>query len=123
VRCSRLRALKRALKAERLDIHALADAIEAPVNGKKFSEEEAKEIYRRGVADGRREAERNQPLDFTSVDEPSWHEVACSCRDRNSWRDEREQQFVLDMVRRTVRDVEPTEKQAGWLRKIYARRS
>jgi hypothetical protein len=34
---------------------------------------------------------------------------------------EREKQFVKDMVRHTVRGGEPTEKQAGWLRKIYAR--
>lgn len=115
-------AIKRALQAEKLDIHAIADTIEAPANGKKFSEADAKEIYLRGVEDGKRAAQQEHPLNFRSVDEPSWHEIACTCRDRQAWRDEREKQFVLDMLRRTVHGGEPTEKQAAWLRKIYARR-
>jgi hypothetical protein len=57
------------------------------------------------------------------VDEPTWHEIACTCRDQKPLRDEREQQFVEDMVRRTVQGGVPTEKQANWLRKIYARRT
>jgi len=65
------RAIRRTLKVEKLDIHMLADTIGAPANGKKFSEEEAKEIYRRGVADGRRAAERGQPLRFNDIDGPS----------------------------------------------------
>ena len=117
-----VQAIRRALASENLDIHALADTIEAPANGKKFTEEDAKEIYLCGVADGRRQAEQQQPVSFSSVDEPSWHEIACACRDRAAWRDEREQEFVLHMVRLTVRGGELSEKQASWLRKIYARR-
>ncbi len=118
-----VRTIRRTLKAEKLDLHVLADTIGRPANGKVFTKEEGEEIYRQGVVDGRREAERDQPLGFSSVDEPSWYEIACTCRDRKSWRDEREEQFVRDMVRRSVRGGEPTEKQASWLRKIYARRS
>jgi hypothetical protein len=118
-----VRAIQRTLEGEKLDIHALADRIEQPANGKKFSEAEAKEIYLRGVTDGRREAEQQQPVRFDCVDEPTWHKIACACRDRGIFRSEREEEFVLDMCRRTVHGGEPTEKQASWLKKIYARRS
>src|SRR5262245_37223499 len=75
------RALLRTLNAANLDIHALADSIGA-ANGKKFSEQDAIAIYRRGVEDGRREAEKNQDIGFRNVnahDEPSWHDIACEC--------------------------------------------
>jgi hypothetical protein len=91
------------------------------INGKRFSEADAAEIYRRGVEDGKRAAE-NENIGFHSVDEPTWHEIACECAAHDKClRDERERQFVGDMVRRTVRGGEPTEKQAHWLRAIYAR--
>jgi hypothetical protein len=101
-----LRALTRTLKNAGLDIHALADSIGA-MNGKSamFTEAEALEIYQRGVADGRREAEREAPMTFHNVehDDPSWHEIACECaRHPSRLRGGREQQFVNDIVRRTV---------------------
>ena len=113
------RAIVRTLDGAGLDIHALAENL--GINGKKFSEADALEIYRRGVEDGKRATE-NENVGFHSVDEPTWHEIACECaaHDRRL-RDERERQFVRDMVRRTVRGGEPTEKQAHWLRAIYAR--
>jgi hypothetical protein len=111
-------ALTKALKSQGLDIHALADHIGS---GKKFTEADATEIYRRGVEDGKREAEKAQPIIFQNVaahDEPSWHEIACECR---RLRNDRERVFVRDMARRLVHGGEPTEKQAAWLRSIYAR--
>jgi hypothetical protein len=108
----------------KLDIHAFADSI-GHANGKKFSEADALEIYQRGVADGRREAENNQDVTFHNVnahDEPSWHDIACECaKHPDRMYGEHEKQFVSRMVRKTVRGGEPTEKEARWLRFIYAR--
>jgi hypothetical protein len=113
------RAIVRTLGSAGLDIHALAESL--GINGKRLSEADAAEIYRRGVEDGKRAAE-NENIGFHSVDEPTWHEIACACAAHDKClRDERERQFVGDMVRRTVRGGEPTEKQAHWLRAIYAR--
>jgi hypothetical protein len=106
------RALVRTLEAEKLDIHALADGI--ATNGKKFTEEEAAEIYRRGVEDGRRE------VTFANV-EPTWNYIARECAAQSGRLREHEQRFVDDMVCWTVQGGEPTEKQAKWLRAIYAR--
>jgi hypothetical protein len=115
------RAISRTLQGAKLDIHALADGL---VNGKKFSEADAMEIYQRGVADGRRAAEKVRPASFHNVsddDGPPWHEIACECSHSNRLRDQREKDFVNDMVRWTVRGGVPTEKQAKWLRSIYVR--
>jgi len=120
------RAIVRTLDNVGLDVHALAAGIGAPANDKKFSEEEARNIYQHGVAEGRRaaEQEQNSPV-FRNVnlnDEPSWHDIACECAAHSArLRDERERKFVNDMVRWTVHGGEPTEKQAKWLRSIYAR--
>jgi hypothetical protein len=115
----------RVLKGAGLDVHDLADEIdpeERKKNGKKFTVKEL-EIYNRGIEDGRRQAEENQ-RGFRSVDaldEPSWHEIACECANHENRLNEKERPFVKDMVRWTVRGGEPTEKQAKWLRSIYAR--
>jgi hypothetical protein len=115
------KAIKRTLASADLDIHALADGVETSAD-KKFSEDDAQEIYRQAFEDGRRKAEQDQPAAFHSVDEPSWHEIACACRDDDNGNlGPRERKFVLDMVRWTVHGGEPTPKQAKWLRSIYAR--
>jgi hypothetical protein len=118
------RALNRTLKSVGLDIHAFADSI-GQINSKKFTEADALEIYRRGVEDGRREAENNQDVTFhniTTHDEPSWHDIACKCaRYPDRLYGEHEKDFVDDMVRRTVHGGRVSQKQGDWLRKIYAR--
>jgi hypothetical protein len=119
------RALIRTLKSAGLDVHALADSIGTnTVNGKLFTEAETLEIYQRGVADGRQAAEREAPMTFHNVahEDPTWHEIACECaRHPDRLHSDREENFVNDMVRRTVRGGKLTEKQADWLRSIYAR--
>jgi len=118
-----VRAIQRTLEGDGFDIHALAERIEE-ANGKRFSEADAHEIYRRGVEDGRRAAveERRGFRSIDALDEPTWHEIALECAaHENRLFGEREKQFVEDMVRRTVHGGEPTEKQAAWLRKIYSR--
>jgi hypothetical protein len=114
-------AIKRALGAEKLDLHTLAEKIETPANGKKYTEADAIEIYQRGVQDGREAAERQGPVTFSTVGEPSWHDIACQCAAQSARLQPREKEFVEDMVRWTVHGGEPTEKQAKWLRAIYAR--
>jgi hypothetical protein len=114
------RAIKRILDVGGLDIHALAAGIGVPANGEKFSEEEAREIYERGVEDGRRAAEQQQLVTFNGVDEsPSWHTIATECAARAERLRPHEKDFV--MVRWCVHGGRPTEKQAKWLRAIYVR--
>jgi hypothetical protein len=118
-----VRALTRTLKSAGLDIHALADSI-GTKNGKLFTEVQALEIYQRGVVDGRQAAEREAPVTFHNVEheDPTWHDIACECaRHPDRMYGEHEERFVNRMVRKTVRGGEPTEKEARWLRFIYAR--
>jgi hypothetical protein len=113
-------AIKRTLESGGLDMHALADGIEQS-NGKKFSEQDALEIYQRGVEDGRRGAEQQAPVSFSTVGEPSWNDVARECEATAAQLSPREQEFVRDMCSWTVNGGTPTEKQAKWLRSIWAR--
>ena len=58
----------------------------------------------------------------TESRDKTWREVAIWCRDNSRGRlNEREFEFVRDMTARLVCGGEPTEKQATWLRAIYAR--
>jgi hypothetical protein len=114
------RAIVRTLKSTGHDIHVLAERVEN-ANGGKLSEAEMRKLYDAGYRDGVRAVE-SKNVGFHSVDEPTWHEIARECAAHESrLRDERERQFIHDMVRRTVHGGEPTEKQAHWLRAIYAR--
>src|SRR5262249_37574836 len=107
------RAIGRTLDSEKLTIHDLAEGLAS--GGTKFTERDAEEIYRRGKADGRREADHDGG--FCGVDEPTWNEIALECEAASEQLSERERKFVGDMVRWTVRDGKPT----NWLRAIYAR--
>jgi len=111
------RGIDRTLKNAGLDIHVLADGI---ATDKKFTEADALEIYQKGVDAGRRAATQQQQPVFRDVD-PSWRAIACECLHSERLRDQKERDFVADMVRWTVRGGEPTEKQAKWLRSIYVR--
>jgi hypothetical protein len=116
------RALNRTLKNHNSDIHALAESICAP-NDKKVSEDEANDIYFRGVEDGRRQAQKERKFqDVTEHDDPSWHDIACECaRHLDRLRNNTERKFIQDMVRRTVRDGCLSEKQQNWLRNCFIR--
>ena len=118
------RALNRTLKKSNLDIHALADSICVP-NGKKFSEDEAQEIYLKGVEEGRRQAENRQDLklhDVSEHDQPSWHDMARECaRHLDRLRNDTERKFIQDMVRRTACAIRLSEKQQNWLRDCFIR--
>jgi hypothetical protein len=87
-------ALKRVLDGGKLDIHALADMVEAA-----------------GVSPARHGKTR----------EPSWNQIARECASRPDLLRDHERAFVSDMVRWTAARGEPTPKQATWLRSIYVR--
>jgi hypothetical protein len=115
------RALNRTLKRARLDIHVLADSVG---NG-KLSEVEMRKLYDAGFEAGKRAAENaNNGQMFRNVnldDEPSWHDIATECATNRWLYGTHEKAFLDKMVRRTVHGGEPSEKEANWLRKIYAR--
>jgi hypothetical protein len=103
-------------------ITAIADRIAQP-NG--LSKADMKKLYDAGVAAGRKAAQKElSGRIFQSVDgeEPSWFEIASLCRGNPQvfWGDN-EKDFVNDICRRLVHGGTPTERQANWLRKIYAR--
>jgi hypothetical protein len=114
------RAINRTLKGAKLDIHALADSI-GQTNGKEYTEAQLLKARELGLE----REEQGAPV-FRNInvdDEPTWHDIAVECAAHpHRLRSDRERHFVNDMVLRTVRGGEPTEKQASWLRKIYARR-
>ena len=119
-----VRALNRTLKNSNLDIHTFADSICVP-NGKKFSEDEAKEIYLKGIEEGRRQSESQQDQKFHNVsghDQPSWHDMACECaRHLHRLRNDTERKFIQDMVRWTACAARLSEKQQNWLRNCFIR--
>jgi hypothetical protein len=110
-------ALMRTLEAEGTDIHELAERVE----GRKLSQAEMQKIYDKAFAAGKQSVAAAAPTFHDVTNEISWHAIACECMHSSRLRDQREQKFVADMVRWTVRGGEPTEKQAKWLRSIYVR--
>lgn len=103
------------LAREGSDAHELAARLD---RGGQLSEAEMQKIFAAGIEQGRAESAAT----FQSVGEPTWHEIANACAAHPEvFKSESERQFVADMVRRTVCGGVPTEKQANWLRKIYAR--
>jgi hypothetical protein len=116
---STVQALRRILESAGGNFHTLAEIIEKS-NGSRIPEADMRKLYNAGFEAGQRAAETTA---FHGMDiAPSWHEVACHCRDQRKARDEREQKFIEDVCRRTVHGGTLSEKQQSWLRKIYARR-
>jgi hypothetical protein len=121
------RAIPRALKAAGADIHTLAALVEQ-TGGGELSEAEMKKLYvagyEAGRADGVRAAEAKVSHDadgFRNVNGlPSWHSMARYCQERSARLRSNEAGFVDDMTGQTLWR-EPTEKQAKWLKSIYAR--
>jgi hypothetical protein len=118
------RALSRLLKTNGADIHVLADSIGQANGG--LSEKEMRKLYDAGFEAGLRKAEsaHGDPgfRYVNAYDEPNWHDIACECAKHDKrLHSEREREFVRDMVRRSVHGGKLTEKQAAWLRSIYAR--
>lgn len=106
-------AIKRVLKENNLDIHALADMVTG--NGEKgATKAELQDAYRAGFRDGSR-------ADDDDDDTLSWREVAKFCLARARRLKPHEHDFVEQMVGWTARGRQPSEKQARWLDYLYAR--
>lgn len=95
-----VRAIERTLKSAGVDLHALARALEKEPNEKVVV------IYR-----------------DRETDEPNtWSTLSKWCRENDCGAlSPKERKFVRDMGARLVCGGEPTEKQAAWLRAIYAK--
>jgi hypothetical protein len=107
-------ALQRVLREDGADIHELATRIEG------LSQAEMKKLYDAGFQEGKNAAAAAD-VGFSSVDPPSFYEMACEIEHKDDGRlSAKEQEFVADMVRWCARR-EPSEKQAKWLHAIYCR--
>lgn len=95
------RAIGRTLQSAGLDYHDLAQAV--------VTEPTPVIVYR----------ERPAP----APSEPqSWSDIARWCRTQDLGRlTPREREFVADMCAKLVLDAKPTDKQANWLRSLYAK--
>jgi hypothetical protein len=94
------RAIGRTLHSARLDFHDLAQAV--------VTEPAPVVVYR----------ERPAP----SSEPQSWSALARWCRAQDLGRlTPREREFVADMCAKLVLDAKPTDKQANWLRSLYAK--
>ena len=105
-----VRALQRTLEANSLDIHAIADPLEAP-NGKHIPEEEMRRLYDAGFAAGVQAAENKQhgSDDFLGTDgKPTWEAVALFLQRNKERLDLKHHEFVDDMAARTAWEQEPT---------------
>jgi hypothetical protein len=120
-------ALLRTLKAAGTDIHAVADLIEKPANG-KLSQADMERIFKAGhelgYEKGVRDAENKShgSLDFRGVDgsDLDWHAMALWCQKHGDRLSGTEEKFVNDVAARTVYRV-PSEKQCKWLKSIFLR--
>jgi hypothetical protein len=113
--------IRNKLASEGADIHDLVGCLSSNGGG-QLLQAEMEKIYTAGIEEGRRQAEAQSPITLHSVGEPTWHEIATACAAHPEvFKSENERQFVADMIRRTVCNGAPSEKQAAWLRKIYAR--
>jgi hypothetical protein len=96
-----VRAISRTLKGAGMDFHNLVEALCVP----KLSY-----VYAPPPAPEKEKAPE------------TWGEIAIWCRNHDGGDlTYKERKFVLDMIRRTATGYEPTEKQAKWLRSIYAK--
>jgi len=116
------RAICRALKSAGTDIHALADGIG---NG-KLSEAEMKRLYDAGYAAGVQATEdKLRGAGFHDVDDEGYEgleRMAMDCAIRpERLRNEREREFVRQMVRWLARGRKLSEKQETWLRDCHDR--
>ena len=119
------KALKRILAAEGLSINDIATVLEScngEIEAKKYSDADAEIIYERGVEKGRAEQQEAPAEFYEAGGRPRWHEIAKFCEERKAkLRNDKEREFVGDMVSNTLRWRAPTKSQADWLISIFIR--
>jgi hypothetical protein len=120
--------MKRLVANEGLTFHDIATVIEnhqGEIEERKYSDSDVAIIFSRGVEKGREEEARRKeqivPTDCYDADgQPRWHAMALSCQKHHDRLRPNEQQFIDDMVARTMWR-EPTEKQGRWLLTLFLR--
>jgi hypothetical protein len=114
-------ALQRTLEANGLDIHAVADPLEAP-NGKHLPEEQMRKVWDTAYARGVQDTENRQhgSDDFIGTDgKPTWQAVALFLQ-RNMHRlDSKHHEFINKVAARTVWDDEPTERMHKYMHSLF----
>jgi hypothetical protein len=116
-----VRALRRVLEANGLDLHAVADPLVA-VNGKHNPEEEMRRLYDAGFAAGVQAAESRQhgTDDFRGTDgKPTWEAVALFLQRNKDRLHLKHHEFIDDMAARTAWGHEPTERQHKYLHSLF----
>jgi hypothetical protein len=98
---SAARAIVRTLSQNGSDIHELVRRVGNEVDASRSA--------------GERRRERTEEA---QDERPNWHAMARECQQHAEHLDERERDFVDDMVRWTLRR-EPSPKQAKWLHSIW----
>jgi hypothetical protein len=115
------RALQRTLEANGLDIHAVADPLEAP-NGKHIPEEQMQRLWDAAYARGVQDTENRQHGvdDFIGTDgKPTWEAVALFLQRNKNRLDPKHHEFIDDMAARTAWGHEPTERQHRYLHSLF----
>jgi hypothetical protein len=88
------RALRRTLRSAGTDIHALAEQIERPPNG-RLSERDMQRLYDKGFNDRKRAAEDDRHSDSHNADGiPDWNDIGRFCQQRSNRLRENERGFV-----------------------------
>jgi hypothetical protein len=116
-----VRILLRTLKANGLDIHAIADPLEAP-NGKHLPEDQKQRIWDAAYARGVQDTENRQhgTDDFIGTDgKPTWQAVALFLQRNRQRLNPRVHEFIDKMAAQTVWDEEPTERQHKFLHSLF----
>jgi hypothetical protein len=115
------RAIRRTLRSEVRDVHALAEQVKSPLGS--FNEAEAHKLYDAGHEQGYQAAiSTNERACFHDVSSPlsSGHDTARWCRQRSERLGSREREFIDQMTAQTLRR-EPSERQGRWLKSIFYR--
>jgi hypothetical protein len=124
--------LRRLLQTEELSFNDLATLIEncnGRIEEKKYSDDDALNIFTRGVEKGLTEAARKEelPPEFYNIDgEPRWYDIATFCQ-KNSRQQKNgapllsdwDQEFISDMPSKMVKYGKPTPKQIPYLLAIF----
>jgi hypothetical protein len=116
-----VRALRRTLETNGLDMHAVAEPLEA-TNGKHIPEEEMQRLYNAGYAQGVQDTENRQHGgdDFIGTDgKPTWEGVALFLQRNKHRLDPKHHEFIDDMAGRTAWGREPTERQHRYMHSLF----
>jgi hypothetical protein len=127
-----LTMMKRLLETEGLtfsDVAILIENASGEIRQLKCNDDDALDIFTRGVEKGLTEAARKEelPPEFYNIDgEPRWYDIATFCQ-KNSRQQKNgapllsdwEQEFVSDMPSKMIKYGRPTPKQIPYLLAIF----